>query len=74
MGHKSRPDPYDSSARLDNRGGPWLFIGGELVLAFDDAGKMLKAAESLGSPVSASHWVRKDGRTPFAIYVAPKAE
>jgi hypothetical protein len=49
-------------------------IGGELVLAFDDAGKMLKAAESLGSPVSASHWVRKDGRTPFAIYVAPKAE
>jgi hypothetical protein len=51
-------------------------IGGELVLAFDDADKMLKAAESLRLPVSASHWVRKDGklRTPFAVYVVPKAE
>jgi hypothetical protein len=50
--------------------------GGELVLAFEDAGKMLRAAESLGSPVSASHWVSKDGntRTPFAVYVVPKAE
>ena len=51
-------------------------IGGELVLAFDDADKMLKAAESLRLPVSASHWVRKDGklRTPFVVYVVPKAE
>ena len=51
-------------------------IGGELVLAFDDADKMLRAAELLRLPVSASHWLRKDGklRTPFAVYVVPKAD
>jgi hypothetical protein len=51
-------------------------VGGQLVLAFDDAGKMLRAVESLGSPVAASHVVSKDGksRAPFAVYVVPKAE
>ncbi len=51
-------------------------VGGELVLVFDDAEKMLKAAEFLGSPVGASHVVSKDGKSsiPFAVYVAPKAE
>lgn len=51
-------------------------VGDELVLAFDDAEKMLRAVESLGSPVAASHAVSKDGksRTPFAVYVVPKAE
>jgi hypothetical protein len=50
--------------------------GGELVLAFDDVGEMLTAVQSLGSPVAASHFASKDGksRTPFAIYVVPKAE
>jgi hypothetical protein len=51
-------------------------IGGQLVLAFDDAEKMVKAVESLGSPVAASDVLSKDGksRTPFAVYVVPKAE
>jgi hypothetical protein len=51
-------------------------MGGELVLEFEDAVKMLTVAESLRSPVSSSHWVSKDGktRTPFAVYVVPKAE
>ena len=51
-------------------------VGGELVLAFDDAGKMLKAVESLRSPLNASRWVSKDGKTgtPFAVYVVPKGE
>jgi len=51
-------------------------MGGELVLAFEDAVKMLTVAESLRSPVGASHWVSKDGKTraPFAVYVVPKAE
>ena len=51
-------------------------IGGELVLAFDDEVKMINAIKTLGSPVSASHIVSKDGksRMPFAIYVAPKGE
>src|SRR5262245_16715800 len=50
-------------------------IGGELVLAFDDEVKMLNTIKTLGSPVSASHKVSKDGksRMPFAVYVAPKA-
>jgi len=51
-------------------------IGGELVLAFDDEVKMMNAIKTLGSPVSASHVVSKDGksRIPFAVYVAPTGE
>jgi hypothetical protein len=51
-------------------------IGGELVLAFDDAEKMLQVAGSLGSPITAFHVMSKEtkSRMPFAVYVAPKAE
>jgi hypothetical protein len=51
-------------------------IGGELVLTFEDATKMIKAAESLGSPVSASHWVSRGAKSilPFAVYVVAKGE
>lgn len=50
--------------------------GGELVVAFEDAREMLKAAETLRSSDSSSHWVRNVGerRTPLAVYVVPKAE
>ena len=47
--------------------------GGELIVAFEDAREMLKAAEILQSSMSSSHWVSKDG-TPMALYVVPKAE
>jgi hypothetical protein len=47
--------------------------GGELIVAFEDAREMLKAAETLRSSMSSSHWVGKDG-TPLAVYVVPRAE
>ena len=50
-------------------------IGGELVLVFDDAYDMAGALEILRSPIAASHFVSKDGksRTPFALYVCQRS-
>jgi hypothetical protein len=47
--------------------------GDELIVAFEDALEMLKAAETLRSSMSSTHWVSKDG-TPLAVYLVPKAE
>jgi hypothetical protein len=44
--------------------------GGELVLVFDDAEKMLKALDSLKSPVGAFHVEGK--AQPVALYIVPK--
>jgi hypothetical protein len=51
-------------------------IGGALVLTFEDALDMMKAAESLRSPVGTSHVAGKETkfRVPLAIYVDSKAE
>jgi hypothetical protein len=51
-------------------------IGGKLVLTFDDALEMIKAAEFLKSPVGASRIAGREAKSsmPLAVYVIPKAE
>jgi hypothetical protein len=72
---KSPPRPfYDLSESPDAL--VIHLIGGKLVLTFEDALEMMKAAESLGSPVGASHVAGKEAKSgvPLAIYMVSKAE
>jgi hypothetical protein len=51
-------------------------IGGELVLNFEDALEMMKAAQSLGSPIATSRVAGKvpEIGVPFAVYAVRKLE
>jgi hypothetical protein len=72
---KSPPRPfYDLSESPDAL--VIHLIGGKLVLTFEDALEMIKAAESLGSPVGASHVAGREPKSgvPLAIYMVSKAE
>ena len=51
-------------------------VGGELVLEFDDAEKMVKALDSLRQPIGAFRMQSPDRRLqiPVAVYIAPAGE
>src|SRR5437867_8107256 len=51
-------------------------VGGELVLEFDDAEKMVKALDSLRRPIGTFRMVSPDHRLqiPVAVYIVPAGE